>query len=66
MSEDGVFDRLKDIPPQIGVQWMIDEGGVITSDTEFIMIGGDDREVSSDYEFAGKAADKCYVYRKVN
>ena len=66
MSEDGVFDRLKDIPPQIGVQWMLDEGGVITSDTEFIMIGGDDREVSSDYEFAGKAADKCYVYRKVN
>lgn len=66
MSEDGVFDRLKDIPPQIGVQWMLDEGGVITSDTEFIMIGGDDREVSSEYEFAGKAADKCYVYRKVN
>lgn len=66
MSEDGVFDRLRDIPPQIGVQWMIDEGGVITSDTEFIMIGGDDREVSPDYEFAGKAADKCYVYRKVN
>ena len=66
MCEDGVFDRLKDIPPQIGIKWMTDEGGVITSDTEFIMIGGDDREVSSDYEFVGKPADKCYVYRKVN
>jgi hypothetical protein len=66
MCEDGVFDRLKDIPPQIGIKWMTDEGGVIISDTEFIMIGGDDRELSSDYEFVGKPADKCYVYRKVN
>ena len=66
MCEDGVFDRVKDIPPQIGIKWMTDEGGIITSDTEFIMIGADDREVSSDYEFVGKPADKCYVYRKVN
>lgn len=64
MCEDGVFARLRDIPPQIGVKWMKDEGGVITSDTEFIMIGGDDREVSGEYEFVGKPADKCYVYKR--
>lgn len=65
MSEDGVFDRLRDIPPQIGVQWMFDEGGVIDSDTGFIMIGGDDREVAPEYEFAGRPAEKCYVYRRI-
>ena len=64
MCEDGVFDRLRDIPPQIGIKWMIDEGGVIDSDTEFIMIGGDDREVAEEYEFIGRPAEKCYVYRR--
>lgn len=64
MSEDGVFDRVKDIPPQIGVKWMNDDGGVISSDTAFIMIGGDDREVSDEYEFVGMPAEKCYVYKR--
>ena len=66
MCEDGVFERLKDIPAQIGVKWMFDEGGTIRSDTEFIMIGGDDREVAPEYEFVGKPADKCYVYRRIS
>jgi len=66
MSEDGVFDRIKDIPPQIGVKWMNDDGGVIDSDTEFIMTGGDDREVSPDYEFIGMPAEKCYVYKRID
>lgn len=64
MSEDGVFDRIKDIPPQIGVRWMLDEGGRIRSNTEFIMIGGDDREVAAEYEFIGRPAEKCYVYKR--
>lgn len=66
MCEDGVFERLKDIPAQIGVKWMFDEGGTIRSDTEFIMIGSDEREVSSDYVFVGRPAEKCYVYKRVN
>ena len=61
---DGGFDQIKDIPPQIGVRWLTNVEGVIDSDTEFIMTDRDDREVAPEYEFIGRPAEKCYVYKR--